>query len=103
MDMKTTTKMSRAELIVALNAQADFIHEQDGRIANLKETVETLNRMLVERAELAGKAEGFAAAVIELLGGEKGLYRALARALHPDRGGDTSQMQALNEAWSKVS
>jgi hypothetical protein len=30
----------------------------------------------------------------------KTLYRALARALHPDMGGDVEAMQALTAAWS---
>lgn len=93
--MKTTKQMTKAEL-------AAMIEDQAGRIANLRETVETLNRMLLERAKAEGRAEGFTAAVVEILGGEKALYRALAMALHPDRGGDVAKMQAVNAAWSRA-
>lgn len=32
----------------------------------------------------------------------KPAYRALSRVLHPDTGGDTEQMQLLNNAWNKT-
>lgn len=32
----------------------------------------------------------------------KPAYRALSRVLHPDTGGDTQQMQLLNNAWTKT-
>ncbi len=30
------------------------------------------------------------------------VYRHLAKAFHPDRGGDTRQMQQINEAYEKI-
>lgn len=91
--MKTT--MTKQEM-------AEMLADAQGRIANLKATVETLNGMLVERARQLQGAPVEMSPLVAFAASlpPKKLHRILALALHPDRGGDTASMQELNAAWA---
>lgn len=82
---------------------AEMLADAQGRIANLRTTVETLNGMLVERARQLQGAHAVAMSPLVAFAASlppKKLHRILALALHPDRGGDTASMQELNAAWA---
>lgn len=105
--MKTTTKTELAARVAELEAEVkDLQIERDalGREVeaewftrgNLQAQVAQLKAMLAAQAQPTDTFQAFLASIPA-----KTLYRILARALHPDVGGDTATMQALNAAWAR--
>lgn len=59
------------------------------------------NDRLVDATDVVALSDAIAAVLDSLAPSlRRAVYRALAHVLHPDRGGDTEAMQALNEAWN---
>jgi hypothetical protein len=85
--MTMTTKMTKAELTARVT-------ELEAELAATQELV----REWASYAETTIPADALTTFVASLP--RKIVFRALARALHPDMGGDTAAMQALTAAWS---
>lgn len=104
--MKTTTKTGRIGVLAELEAK---VAKLEAEVADLDHMViqtamerdQAVHQLCQRDAQLAAAKVAPSDALMAFAASlpRKQLYRILARALHPDVGGDTRTMQDLTAAW----
>lgn len=91
----------------AKQGRVGVLADRDAKIARLEQELATERARVADlqmvTAELEHLAQGAQLSpLVAFAAGlpAKKLHRALALACHPDHGGETATMQALNAAWS---
>lgn len=91
-----TMKTTKTTRVAQLEEQ---VAQLEQRLAALKTNRNELEEQLIElRSANTTQTDAFLAFVSAMP--RKVVFRALARHLHPDAGGDTAEMQELNAAWA---